>query len=335
MKNNKNRNRSINILSQVINKELQKELNNIKQYLPKIDKIHAEIKKILNNRRISNLSDSEKLKLHNQLIKLKNTLNKAFTKLNGRIEEIYIIDSFQPNAFTYSEKFEAITGIFISDKDNRIYIYYFDQIINILEPKELTAVLLHEIGHTYYWLWSYLSQTISSIFFLASFGTLTAGLILFSNSLIFISTLLALASLLRYPYYHIAEYYADKFTTDLGYGEYQTSALIKLEKYYEHIHSVIYTSTTSKGTDIKTILKNKNLPPEKNKSLLSILLNFLTTLFSSRPNTKDRICKIYQHIYELIKNDDKVKNNPELLNKIKEQIIKKLKSYNINNCKIS
>jgi len=269
--------------------------------LPEIDKIHGEIKQILQNKTPTILTDNERKHISKLLERLKQIITDTF---NIEIVNIVIIESKSPNAMVAYDKF-------LIPFSNQAIIAYIDKLFHILAPKELTAVLLHEIGHTYYWFPAFLRALMqfSSVAVFLLVPILQLGTV----ALYIISWLLSL------KFSRLAEEYADRFITELGYHKYLISAFDKLQKYAPELIKKSYiTAHTDNSEDEETNQKEKNA-----------LIEFLKTIFSTHPRTEDRICNIVRYTYEIAR--EKYKNNPKALKEIKSQLKKILKKHNLDN----
>ena len=278
--------------------------NEIRKAIPEIDKIHKNIKDILGNRTISQLSSREQKLIQKELQKLKDIITDTF-KIN--VADIRIVESTAPNAMVVNVKF------IIPFLDNA-YIVYLDKIIHMLNSKELTAVLLHEIGHTYYWLPIFLAN----ITMISKWGNILT-LIIFHMGIPFY---FIIAWLLALKFTRIAEEYADKFVVELGYHKYLISALYKLETQAPELIKRQYIST---------------IPPENNqqedKKDRNSILEFIKGIFSTHPKIHERICYIVQYTYDIAR--EKYKDNPKALTEIKKQLNKILEKYNLKDeCKL-
>jgi len=161
-----------------------------------------------------------------------------------------------------------------SEYINSVYIYFGRSMISLLTSKELTAVILHEIGHSFYNT-SKLSFIIPRLFKRVLAG-ISMKLLLFPGTSIIIFSLLILMTPLSI-YEHIAEYNADSFAVKYGYGDEIISALNKIE----------------------------GLNPEKNNNhnkVVKLLKKFFKYLYSltlgSHPLTENRVCDIYKKMVD-------------------------------------
>ena len=289
-----------------------------KHKLKQLDEYHRQIKEILQNKQLEELTTEEKNQISKILNKIARLIEDIF-RIN--VKEITIQSSQIPNAFVRDIKFV------LPISPHACEIYYLDKIIKLLTPKEITAVLLHEIGHTYYWFFVFLSFSTYAGGLIATFITALT----LSTTLLIGSSIAALGVLLSYSlssrFNILAEYYADKFTTILGYGKYLISALEKVTNYsldYFLYSSYIRINMPSK----KDIEKYKEKLKNEEKSLLRTLINLF---IASHPSRKDRYCKILRYMYQQAL---KMKSKKQSQTAIKE-IKRLLKRYKLENeCKL-
>jgi hypothetical protein len=159
-----------------------------------------------------------------------------------------------------------------------MHIIYGIEFVKLLTPTELTAVLLHEIGHVCYDLkgiWKFLNTVSSHI---------TPILVVIPFYLIIQS----LASLAYTFTSYQKEYLADSFAVDYGYGDELISALYKFNK------------------NIKSPPVTKPVP------FITRFKNFLVWFFNighrQHPETRDRICKMIKQMEEKYNDDYNVKS---------------------------
>jgi len=278
--------------------------NEIRKAIPEIDKIHKNIKDILNNKTISQLSVREQKLIQKELQRLKDIITETF-KIN--VADIRIVESTTPNAMVINVKF------IIPFLDNA-HIIYLDKLIHMLNSKELTAVLLHEIGHTYYWFPIFLANL--TIF--SSWGNIISAIIFHIGMPFYF----IIAWLLALKFTRVAEEYADRFVVEVGYHKYLISALHKLKTRAPELIRRQYISTLPSEDNQQEDKKDKNS-----------ILEFIKGIFSTHPNVNERICYIVQYTYDIAR--EKYKDNPKALTEIKKQLEKILEKYNLKNeCKL-
>lgn len=144
----------------------------------------------------------------------------------------------------------------------KIYITFGDKIIDELSSRELTAVLLHELGHVY------LHKT--NVFKIMTKLLLISGML---PSFILLGTTLPIVLIMRSLYFfdHIEEYNADKYATKYGYGD----EIIKL---------------TNKFHNIQT----------KNKSKIRLIFEktFKLIFGTTHPENQKRACKAAKDMFK-------------------------------------
>jgi Zn-dependent protease with chaperone function len=277
-------------------------ISEFRKALPKIDKIHGEIKRILANKTPTLLTKTEQKQISKLLEELRQIITDTF---KIEVVNIIIVESKAPNAMVAYDKF-------LIPFSNQALIVYIDKLFHILSPKELTAVLLHEIGHTYYWFPVFLRTLLhySNIATLIVAPFLHLGL---SIALFVISWLLSL------KFSRIAEEYADRFVAELGYHKYLISAFDKFQKYAPELLRKAYITAHTDESD--------NNEESKQKEEKNALIEFFKIILSTHPRFEDRICNIVHYTYEIAR--EKYGNNPKVLKKIKEQLKEILKKHNL------
>jgi len=207
-------------------------------------------------------------------------------RVNYPLKKIYEMDASQRSSHSNAYLF----GFW---KNKRIVL--FDTLIKNLENKEIEGVLGHEFGHWAKWhsiILLFISFTnIFIIFYLLqffineipifiSFGfeqkSVFIGLYLFF--LIYSPVTFFINAIQNYIV-RIIEYQADKYSYELGYGDYLKKALIKLS---ESNKSDLDPDTTVNTTKVDVNFFNKkqqaHLKVEKKKEKKSIMINSYSTI---------------------------------------------------------
>ncbi len=145
----------------------------------------------------------------------------------------------------------------------KIYITFGIDLLNKLSSKELTAILLHELGHVYNHtthIWNILSKiapTLAFVLFLPSALPALIPYFIVSRTLNFFD--------------HKEEYNADHYAIKYGYGD----EMIKVFKKFNHIE-------TAKKSKIKILLTK----------MYNIIVG------TTHPDSKKRACKTAQEMYK-------------------------------------
>lgn len=272
-------------MDELINLEYLFEVSRFRSDLLKdIDEVFARIKRDKNNVQakkdlVSLLKEFTNVK-HMVLSVKKDLLNAAVVPIYNRQLSLDIIDLFRDYKPSEDKKVETIEEP--EKYIRKIYIVLGDKLINLLTPRELTAIFLHELGHVYAHTANLPRMIVSilkkitaasipvrigaGIFFHAVIGMpilITVMLISFflSRSMTFIE--------------HRGEYKADQFAVKYGYGDELIKVLYK-------IHNI-------------------ETNEQKNIHWLKKLLNFFIEIFvypSSHPDTPKRIIKISEDLEE-------------------------------------
>lgn len=170
----------------------------------------------------------------------------------------------------------------------KLYIILGMQLAMICKPKELTAIFLHEIGHTVNHLELY-QQVLNGIT-----GTLLEKLrklqIIPVVSWFVIPAFIAVSRTFYWTE-HIGEYNADKFVTKYGYGDEFIGLLKRLD-----------------------LEENKNFKRNKLSSFFNYLLDFI--FGTSHPSNSDRVKAIEE---DIINNYAKHYNSPEIKKILKKE----------------
>ncbi len=212
---------------------------------------------------------------------------KVYVSVKKNMMNAYIIPIYNGILFKdiKDKKNSAIKNTMLSgDIQNskyidKLYITFGDQLIETLQPTELTAVLLHELGHAFLHT-SHVRVIVNLILRKISF---ILGVVLYFNSIpfSFFPWLVVLRTLNFLD--HLEEYNADKYAVKYGYADDMSRVLIKFH-------------------NIET----------KNKSKIHIflieVLKFI--LLSSHPRSKSRLSKLkktyqkkYAELYPDLKQD--------------------------------
>jgi len=252
---------------------LEKSINLAIKKLDIVDHLHKELLSSLSK------SDYEKQRV---LSKLDKTLSRIFsTKFKFYLDN----RDFKNTAGTIPELKEGkdLEPILQEGKIQLInvatmHIIYGTEFVKLLTPTELTAVLLHEIGHVCYDLkgiWKFLNNISSNI----------APIFLIIPFYFIIHSLVSLAY--TFTSYQ-KEYLADSFAVDYGYGDELISALYKFNK------------------NIKSPPVTKPVP------FITRFKNFLTWFFNfgqkQHPETRDRICNMIKQMEEKYNDDYNIKS---------------------------
>ena len=274
-----------------------------------------EITKIMEQVRYFYVEDKTK---HRDKIKLllKQCSEKIKTIFNMKKVSIKIIRDKLPNAFTIlypSENYENVKVL--NNKPNieiKVNIVLTSKLIEILRPEEVTAVILHEIGHHFYYkekFYSYYMYISAALTRLLAIGTVlvgTATIITITSVILF--NILLLGSAI---YSRKGEYLADKFVTEVSpkYGEYLTIALEKITSY-------VPKSNRRSRNDKKFASKMLRYVIE----ILKLLKNIATYPLRSHPSPEKRICNVLETIFS---------EYPEYKLALKDELKRYLETCNI------
>lgn len=184
----------------------------------------------------------------------------------------------------------------INDYVEKIYIYYGDDLIRRLNSKELTAVFLHELGHTYY-LPSMLRAILPNIlrYFarpIAFFTFLSKGF----DKFLVVSFLLMLVSKGLTFLDHMEENKADKFVVKYGYGDELINVFKKcktkkkkdptiFEKIMEELSNLISTNIIFSGKH-----------PSDNKRINKIMSNIKNKYIDLYPQYKEPLINNFKQL---------------------------------------
>lgn len=160
---------------------------------------------------------------------------------------------------------EASKGI------SKAYIIFGDKFIEELSAKELTAILLHELGHVYSHtsLFPFYLQRVFKLFIgVGLIKIVLTSIFAMTGISIIISIIMFLTSRTLTFLEHRSEYNSDNFAAKYGYGDEMIKVLNKLRKY--------------------------EISEERKKIFLIKFVEFIEELFfpSQHPESKDRICDI-------------------------------------------
>lgn len=172
---------------------------------------------------------------------------------------------------------------------NKIYVLFGLRLIDELNHRECTAILLHELGHCYYHFTNIATILEKSAKFLSHpLPTVITGFILNSFSAVMLLFVISRSLTILD---HLQEYNCDEFAAKHGYLEEMATALNKISKF------------------------DKISPPKKNKffrKVYSILFEILLNR-TTHPNKQDRICNLvnkskkeYINMYPSFKQELKV-----------------------------
>lgn len=211
------------------------------------------------------------------------------------------------NVFKDYEAGENIRSLTVAEEPSKyikkLYIIFGNDIIDLFSPRELTAILLHELGHGFTYT-ANLPRILLALFQkgIGTFGMIMRVPILWLFNLVtlpayIISTLIVITVVRSLTFMeHKSEYKADQFPAKYGYGDEMIKVLYKLH--------------------------NKSVETESRKAWWEKVWGFIGGLFSpsSHPASSRRI----EEINERMINDYK-KLYPKLSNEL-SIILKDIKS---------
>ena len=136
-----------------------------------------------------------------------------------KVDDVVILPQNEMNAF-------------ITITDRGYAIHYFVQLFKYLEPREITAIFLHEYGHRVYFMYFILGQLLGSIGERILLGIIINSLPFAIPTVLFITLLIIsfFISPTTMTIGKIAEYVSDMLAVKLGYGKELSTALYKLYK---------------------------------------------------------------------------------------------------------
>lgn len=184
----------------------------------------------------------------------------------------------------FKDKYESHTGVISNNKIlhdiqniESFNIYIGQEILDGYDPKELTAIILHELGHVYMFTSEFINILETIFGFVRRFSYIYTALqyFIYHNPPFWI--LLFGVFLLNKTFGIInedEEYKSDSFSTKFGYGDDLYKALVKIHKY-------------GHGT--------ANLKDSLPKKIIQFVLSFI--FVTTHPSNENRVCAILQDMY--------------------------------------
>ncbi len=280
-------------------------LNEVSEFAPKkleeFEHVFALLKKSHNNKsaRFKLLQlIKDFTKIHDVVVFIDDEFNLGVVTKYKDTELLSLIKSFlfmfvEKNPPLSNKKLRKLESVEESSENIEIiYIFIGKPLLKFLTPKELVAVLLHELGHVFS-----TSDEIPNNILLLLKSILIRPIKLFGSDkdqivsrLTFLYTM-TVSLLIRGITFtqHIGEYRADNFALKYGYGDELITALNK----------------------IKTVEKIKTRNFSKANSIIKSIINFLKKIFvpssndlrsNPHPDTISRIEKLENQIFEEYKN---------------------------------
>ena len=245
----------------------------IQQTLYEVSPYRESVLKEIDNAFYKLKNDKNNIQNKRELVKLikKFTgIDHIFFSIKKDMINAYVIPIYKGILFK-TKNLKTIKKLLEDDKKknvyiDKIYIVFGDKLIDKFSPRELTSILLHELGHVY--------QHSSHLFDVLK-KTINFGSIFLTLSLVgILPALLMMRSLTFLD--HFDEYDADKFTIKYGYGDETIKVLNKLN-----------------------FLKNK----KRSYDVRDIFLNLIKIIIgSTHPSNSKRICKVAKESFKKYKN---------------------------------
>ena len=276
-------------------------LNEVSEFAPdklrEMEETFAALKKSSNNKkaRLQLLQQVKDFtKIHDVVIFIDTEFNLGVVTKYKDVELLSIAKSFlmmfsEKNPPLYNKKLRKLKHVEESSENIEIvYIFIGKPMLKVLTPKELVAVLLHELGHVY----STSTEIPNNILVLLK-SILVRPIKLFDSDkdsiisrLTFLYTMTVSIFIHGITFtQHIGEYQADNFALKYGYGDELITALNKF----------------------KTREKVKKRNVGKAKTIIKSIVKFLKKIFipssndlrsSPHPETEIRIEKLENQIFE-------------------------------------
>ncbi len=274
----------INLYEQSYN--IQEELFEASKFRnPILKELDGEFLKLKNSKKIKVAN----IKVIQQLIRKFTGAKYVYLNVKKDMFNAYVIPIY--NGFFYKKVKQNIKninedGIEGSQYIDRIYITFGQKLIDKLSHKQLTAILLHELGHVYLHR-SHVIMFIKKIITLSTIGgTISINLI----TGIFIPIILPLILINRtFSFFdHKEEYNADKFALKYGYGDDISNVMIKLynkemknkSKIRQIFDSIIYMLLPTSHPKSKNRIKNiSKTYLKKYQKIYPDISNELTIIF--------------------------------------------------------
>lgn len=203
---------------------------------------------------------------------------------------------------------EPSTGI------KKIYLWFGVQLINDMTPNQLTAILLHELGHVYYMFSSFphfAERLIKAALSLVNRVIIVRTVVLSLVGVISVSItkILFLAFLVSTFFIHCIgfrertdEYRSDNFALKYGYGDDLASAFLKFEKMSRELSPLASTSIYIKFINmifgIFKLMINSPTHPSNKDRLQSLEEQIFTEYKKMYPKYKSLIKKIEEDYSE-------------------------------------
>ena len=222
--------------------------------------------------------------------RIKDVLTRYF---NFNVVSVKVVDDKYPNAWTVVSIYEPDEIKTPRDIPINFFIAYTSKIIQILEPEELVAVTLHEIGHSYYTKFIRQASILRSISFAVLIPFIGGILLLAVSS---ISSLLERKSELK----------ADSFAVECGFGRELAHALVKLEKEAKRVY--------------EQELRKRNIIARFFIRLIRLAKKPYNLIFGTHPSTGKRIENIKDLMLSIVTNKEARREIEKELNKLKREV---------------
>jgi Zn-dependent protease with chaperone function len=232
------------------------------------------------------------------------TVRDALTRyFNFNVVSVKVVDDKYPNAWTVVSAHEPDEIKTPRDIPINFFIVYTSKIIQILEPEELVAVTLHEIGHTYYTRFMRLAMIMKSIPTII----FVIPLVLFAPSISFVGGALTFAiDSIASLFERKNELKADSFAVECGFGRELAHALVKLEKEAKRVY--------------EQELRKRNIIARFFIRLIRLAKKPYNLIFGTHPSTGKRIENIKDLMLSIVTNKEARREIEKELNKLKREV---------------